>query len=153
MIVTTFITSLSTSNTPLSRNVSPTKNQRFVMTSGDYHVKYCVRNSLDKTKYINPTKRMSWVVFMSYHSSENGGLGRWKTKIGSIPPIDHLNFKNSFTKKIYCFFRIYFSWSFVLVHVLPHQGYAETVGAWSLKKKLLESAKPPCRPNLFLFCL
>ncbi len=33
----------------------PAKYQRLVMISGDYHVQYCVRNSLDNTKCIYAT--------------------------------------------------------------------------------------------------
>ncbi len=33
----------------------PTKYQRLVLLSSDYHVKYCIRNCIDKTKCIKVT--------------------------------------------------------------------------------------------------
>ncbi len=54
----------------------PAKYQRLVMISGDYHVKYCVRNSLDKTKCIYSIQYM--LKRASHPPSQNANERTWR---------------------------------------------------------------------------
>ena len=58
----------------------PAKYQRLVMISGDYHVEYCVRNSLDKTKCIYSVEIASWRL----HVGKSSYVGKAETQTCAI---------------------------------------------------------------------